>query len=160
MRQIEQSARASEWIKTHAKAGLVAAVAALICGCRGSDGAPRIGDVYKVDGAVLLQGGKPLSGGRIYFVRKDGSITSEGKIGSDGRFNLQTGTEDGAPEGDYKVRVEPEDASLLSGANLGKRVAKGGKRLPFSIKYLDEDSSGLIAKVEPRANRFEPFLLK
>ena len=160
MRAIEMPARSRDLRMAYYGMGLLSAAIVLTSGCSGTDGAPVIGHVYQVDGTVLLHGGKPLVGGRIYFVSKDGAITSEGTIGADGRFNLKTGTEEGAPEGDYKVRVEPEDASLLSGANLGKRAVKKAKRLPFSLKYLDEDSSGLIARVEPRANRIEPFLLK
>ena len=160
MKAIEMSSRSRDLRPAHYGMGLLALAVVLTSGCSGNSGTPSIGHVYKVEGAIQLTGGKPLNGGRVYFVSKDGSITSEGTIGADGRFNLKTGNEDGAPEGDYKVRVEPEDATLLSGANLGKRAAKGSKRLPFSLKYLDEDTSGLIAKVEPRANQIEPFLLK
>jgi hypothetical protein len=42
----------------------------------------------------------------------------------------------------------------------GRVVSKRGNALPFPAKYLDEDSSQLIAKVEPKANKLEPFRLR
>ncbi len=82
-------------------------------------------------------------------------MTSEGKIGSDGTFTLETGgSGEGAPPGDYKVRIDPDDPSYLA----GKKPAK--KKLPFSSKYLDEDSSGLVATVKAEPNQLEPFKLK
>ena len=47
--------------------------------------------------------------------------------------------------GEYKVRVEPGDASLLA----VKRDRGKARALPFPPKYLDEDSSTLTARVEP-----------
>ncbi len=112
--------------------------------------------VYEVKGKVLLANGKPLSGGRIFFVRKDGTLRSEGMVGSDGSFALLTGgSGEGAPAGEYKISVEPEDKSLLA----GKKASKG-KKLPFPEKYLDEDGSGLTATVKAEPNQLEPFRLK
>ncbi|MDR3634103.1 MAG: carboxypeptidase-like regulatory domain-containing protein [Isosphaeraceae bacterium] len=127
-----------------------------LSGCGADDGGVKKVTVYPVKGSVVLADGKPLSGGKVYFVPKDGALTSEGKIGSDGTFALVTGgSGEGAPPGDYKVRVAPEDTSLLA----GKKAAKG-KALPFPSKYLDEDSSGLTATVKADPNQLEPFRLK
>jgi hypothetical protein len=127
-----------------------------VAGCGAASDAPPVVAVYEVKGKVLRADGKPLGGGRVYFVHADGATTSEGKISPDGTFSLSTGNSgEGAPPGDYKVRIEPEDVSLLAANRPGTR-----KKLPFSPKYFDEDSSGLTARVEPGANRLEPFRLK
>ena len=134
----------------------VGAVLAGVAGCGAEAGAPPVVTVYEVKGKVLRADGKPLSGGRIYFVPRDGVTTSDGAIGSDGTFALATGRSGaGAPAGQYKVRIEPADVRLLAIQAPANR-----RRLPFPAKYLDEDSSGLTATVEPRANRLEPFRLK
>jgi hypothetical protein len=142
-------ARSVRWI------ALVAV--ASIAGCAGSDAPQRV-TVYEVKGQVLLKDGRPLKGGRVYFVPSDGALTSEGAIGPDGTFSMLTGNSgEGAPPGEYKVRVEPADVSLLAAA-AGR--AATGKRLPFPRKYLDEDRSGLRVTIKPEANRLEPFRLR
>jgi hypothetical protein len=132
------------------------AVVAGVAGCGDGSGAPVVA-VYEVRGQVLRADGKPLGGGHIDFVSRDGAMTSEGVIGRDGTFSLATGPSgEGAPPGDYKVRVLPDDPSLLT----PRRGPARGKKLPFHPRYLDEDTSGLTARVEPRANLLEPFRLR
>ena len=132
------------------------ALLACVVGCQSGDGSVQKVAVYPVKGSVVLADGKPLKGGKVYFVPTDGAVTSEAKIGGDGGFALETGgSGEGAPPGQYKVRVEPEDTSLLA----GKKAAKG-KALPFPAKYLDEDSSGLTATVKADTNQLEPFRLR
>lgn len=134
-------------------------VAALlgVAGCGGvSVGAPALLKVYEVKGKVLRPDGQALSGGQIYFVPKEGSQIPSGQIGRDGTFSLSTGPSgEGAPEGEYKVRIEPEDPTLLA---LTTNRAK--KPLPFARRYWDEDTSGLTATVKPSANQLQPFRLK
>jgi hypothetical protein len=110
--------------------------------------------VYEVKGKVLLADGQPLTGGWISFVPKgDLSVTPSSPIGSDGTFALTTGgSGEGAPAGDYKVRVE---APQLPGLQKPRR-----RKPPFPLKYTDEDSSGLVVTVRTTANRLEPFVLK
>jgi hypothetical protein len=128
-----------------------------VTGCGNDSGAPPVVTVYEVKGRVLLADGKPLSGGRVYFVPDDRAITSDGKIGPDGTFSLSTGNSgEGAPPGRYRVRVEPDDPSLLAPRQPSAR----GKKLPFPPRFLDEDSSGLTARVEPWVNQLEPFRLR
>lgn len=136
---------------------------ALICGallvpfggCGATDGGIQKQTVYPVKGSVVLSDGKPLAGGKIYFVPKDGVVAAEGKVESDGTFTLATGgSGEGAPPGSYKIRLEPADASALA----GKKVASS-KALPFPSKYLDEDGSGLTATVKAEPNQLEPFRL-
>ena len=126
-------------------------------GCGGDSGAPRRVAVFPVTGSILRADGKPLSGGQVYFVPRNGVLTSEGKIGSDGSFTLVTGNSgEGAPPGDFKVRIEPSDPSLIA----GKRSRTTGKGLPFPSHYLDEDTSGLTASIKAEPNTLGPFRLK
>jgi hypothetical protein len=135
------------WIS---RIGLVLVAGVLGCG----ESRPSIGHVYEVKGKVVLPDGKPLSRGRIYFVRTDGALSSNGTIGTDGTFSLTTGSDgEGAPPGEYKVRIEPDDPNTLP----TKRNPNG--KLPFSAKYLDEDTSNLTVTVEPKPNQLEPFRL-
>jgi hypothetical protein len=123
----------------------------------GSEGVSRL-PVYEVKGKVLRRDGQPLSGGHIYFVPKQGVVTSEGTIGSDGSFSLETGSwGEGAPAGEYKVRIEPADGSLTA---TNRRPTRAGKKLPFPEKYLDEDGSGLLVTIKAQANTLAPFRLK
>jgi hypothetical protein len=131
------------------------AAGALLAGCRGSDSLPSL-QVYEVKGRVLLADGKPLSGGWISFVpQSDLPVSPGGPISSDGTFSLVTGgSGEGAPVGEYKVRIE---APQLPQPGVAKN---GRKKAPFPFKYTDEDSSGLIVTVRASTNRLEPFVLK
>lgn len=128
-----------------------------LVGCSGNSGAPALLTVYEVSGKVLLPGDKPLTGGHIYFVPKDGGLSPEGEIASDGTFALSSGPSGlGAPPGNYKIRLEPQDRSLL----VPQSPARRAKRLPFARRYLDEDGSGLTATVRAEPNHLEPIRLK
>jgi hypothetical protein len=116
-----------------------------VSGCGGDSGALKRAD------------GKPLGGGQIYFVPNDGAVTSEGKIETDGSFHLVTGNSgEGAPPGEFKIRIEPADPALIA----NKKAKSSGRGLPFSARYLDEDSSGLTASIKSEPNTLEPFRLK
>lgn len=135
----------------------VAGLCGVAWGCSGSDGPSRV-TVYPVRGKVLDRGGQPLRGGHIYLVSSEGALTPEGPIGPDGTFSVATANSgEGAPVGDYKVRIEPSDARALV---ADPRVARGARRLPFPSKYLDEDRSGLRVRVEARTNSLEPIRLQ
>ena len=128
------------------------ALAAGLTGC--GDGAGAAGPRYAVTGRVLLADGKPLTTGRVTFVGKDGLIPpASGAIGPDGRFSLTTrDSDDGAVAGDYKVRIEPTAAA---------EVKPKARRTPcIPLKYIDEDSSGLVVTVRAEANQLDPTRLK
>ncbi len=134
-----------------------AAVLACLTGCGDGSSAPGNATVYEVKGKILLPGGKPLSGGHVYFVPRDGALTPEAPIGPDGTFTLVSGPSgEGAPAGEYKIRIEPSDPSLFATTRPSNRR----KTVPFSAKYLDEDSSGLKVAVKAEPNRLEPIILK
>jgi hypothetical protein len=124
-----------------------------ITGCQQSNALPVL-QVYEVKGKVLLPDGKPLGGGWIYFVPKgDLPITPSGVIQSDGTFSLVTGgSGEGAPPGDYKIRVEAPQFQQAD--------RKSRKKPLFPVKYNDEDSSGLVVTVRAESNQLEPIRLK
>jgi hypothetical protein len=126
------------------------ALAALV-GCNGSGSLPNY-QVYEVRGRVLLSDGKPLGGGWISFVSKaDLPVTPSSAIGPDGTFSLVTGgSGNGAPAGEYKVRVESPE--LQAGGKSSKTL--------YPFKYTDEDSSGIVVTVRAQANELEPIVLK
>ncbi len=114
---------------------------------------------YPVRGKVLLPDGTPLSMGRIMFVSTSRGLTYGGVIGSDGTFTVKSTAREGAPEGEYKVRIEIDETSLPQ-SKAGK--AQRGARFPFAKKYTDEDASQLTATVKPdeSSNQFEFKLTK
>jgi hypothetical protein len=126
-------------------------ILAVVVGCGDSDNTipPR----YPVRGRVVLSNGKPLNAGRIAFVPKDvRTPPATGSLGRDGSFSLTTKDEgDGAAVGEYKVRIEP--ASVPGGRREGRRPR-------FPVKYVDEDSSGLLVTVRAETNQLKPILLK
>jgi len=140
-------------LRAHLLTGLAVGVAAGLTGCRGSDSLPSLA-VYEVKGKVVLADGKPLTGGLISFVPKgDLPVTPSGVIGPDGSFSLITGgSGEGAPPGDYKVRIEAPQFQQAD--------PKSRKRPLFPLKYTDEDSSGLFVTVRAENNRLGPILLK
>jgi hypothetical protein len=133
--------------------GPVFALCAVLAGCGHSDSLPVL-DVYQVKGTVLLADGQPLSGGWISFVPKgDLSVTPGGEIRPDGTFSIATGgSGDGAPPGEYKVRVEAPQLLQASKRSRGKPL--------IPSKYNDEDSSGLVITVRAEPNQLTPIVLK
>jgi hypothetical protein len=122
-----------------------------LAGCGNRDSLPRL-QVYEVKGKVLLADGKPLPSGWISFVPKgDLPITPSAKIASDGTFTLVTGgSGEGAPSGDYKVRIEAPEL----------RPDPKTRKAVFPAKYSDEDSSGIVITVLPKENLLDPITLK
>ena len=114
---------------------------------------------YPVKGKVLLPDGKPLTSGRIMFVSNASGLTFGGTIGADGTYALKSDAREGAPEGNYKVRIEIDETSLPQAkGRKGQRSAQ----LPFDNKYTDKDASQLTATVKPdeNSNNFEFKLTK
>src|SRR5208282_2249727 len=102
--------------------------------------------VYPVKGQILLSDGKPLTSGQ--------GVEFPGKVGSDGRFSIKSGAGDGAPEGEYKVRIDPEPQPWSAG-----RAKKGAASLPFPAKYADDTTSDLKVTVKAGENDLEPIKL-
>jgi len=80
-------------------------IALLLVGC-GSSSGPARPALNPAKGKVTLGTGSPLAFGTIAFEPSEGrAFRCSGKIGSDGTFELETGTEKGASAGKYKVYV-------------------------------------------------------
>jgi hypothetical protein len=134
--------------------GLVAVGGLMTSGFSGcGDSSNTIPTVYPVKGRILLSDGKPLTSGQVVLVSKQ-AREFPGKVESDGRFSIKTGAGDGAPEGEYKVRIDPEPQA----GNTG-RTKKGVASLPFPAKYSDETTSNLKVTVKPGENDLEPIKL-
>ena len=77
----------------------------LLVGCGGSSGPARPA-LNLVKGKVTLGNGAPLAFGTIAFEPAGGrAYRCQGKIESDGTFEIETGSEKGATAGKYKVSV-------------------------------------------------------
>ena len=102
----------------------------MVMGC-GSSGPARPA-LNPVKGKVTLANGVPLAFGTIAFEPAGGrAFRCAGKIGHDGTFELETGSEKGATVGKYKVSV-----GLPS--NKSKSVPK---------KFQADDTSGIEVEV-------------
>ncbi len=123
-----------------------------MAGCNGTTDSLPVLKVYEVKGKVLKADGRPLSSGSVYLVPKgDLTVTPNAVITTDGTFSVVTGgSGEGAPPGEYKVRIETPEA----------HAASKSQRPVVPFKYTDEDSSGLVVTVRPEANHLEPFQLK
>jgi hypothetical protein len=120
-----------------------AALALLALGLAGCQGG-----MHPVRGTVALDNGTPLTRGLVVFERVDGgpAITARGDVHPDGTYELSTAKPgDGVPPGRYKVLVNPLDLS---------DVPDDQKQLPFDVKYMRFDSSGLEFEVKPGPNDF------
>ena len=103
---------------------------------------------YPVRGVVTLDDGTPLTKGLVVFERVDGGppLTARGNVGADGHYELSTDKPgDGVPLGKYKVLVNPLDLS---------DVPDEEKKLPFDLKYLKFETSGLECEVKAGANDY------
>ncbi len=121
-----------------------------LVGCSGN-GPTSIGTTYEVKGQILLQDGTPLTHGRVAIVPTEaGTVPASGEIGADGRFSLTTkSTDDGALPGEYKLRIEPAQSDPQQAAQP-----------PYPLKYIDEDSSGVVITVKAEPNQLDPIRLK
>ena len=102
----------------------------LLVGC-GSSGPARPA-LNPVKGKVTLANGAPLASGTIALEPSEGrAYRCSGKIGPDGTFEIETGSEKGATAGKYKVAVGP--------------LPKNRKSVPK--KYYSEDTSGIEVEI-------------
>jgi hypothetical protein len=126
------------------------ALAVCVAGCSWS-GAPV--NTYAVKGRVLLANGKPLTAGRVTLIASDDlRPPASGEIGPDGVFTLSTRDPgDGAAPGQYKVRIEPVQSDA---------AARRARRPNFPLRYIDEDSSGLVVTIRAEPNQLAPIMLK
>jgi hypothetical protein len=141
------------WRRRFAVLSLSAALAIGSGGCGDRYSVPTS---FPVKGTVLLPDGKPLTSGRVMFVSKESGMTFGGTIGADGTYTVKSDARVGAPEGNYKVRIEIDETSLPQAK--GAKDRRSGQ-LPFANKYTDEDASQLTAIVKPDDNNNFEFKL-
>jgi hypothetical protein len=126
-------------------------------GCGDPDAVPASLTTYPVKGKVVLEDGKPLTSGVVVFALPEKGMEFEAPLESDGSFSVKTSYGEGAPEGTYKVRIQPDVSKPAEiRARAGRRSTAN---LPFPAKYGDETTSGLTAVVKPAPNDLEPFTL-
>jgi hypothetical protein len=128
-------------------------LAGSIAGCSDANGFPSASK-FEVKGQVLLRDGRPLESGRVVFVPQEPpALYANGEIGPDGRFALSTlKPGDGAAPGRYKVRIEPDPATVAGRHGL--------RKLRYPARYTDEDSSGITVTVRAEPNALDPIRLK
>ena len=111
----------------------------LLMGC-GSSSGPARPPLNPVKGKVTLGNGAPLAFGTIGFEPSGGrAFRCSGKIGPDGTFEIETGSEKGATAGNYKV-------SVVLPANKSKSVPK---------KFQSDDTSGIEVEVVSGDNNLD-----
>jgi hypothetical protein len=104
--------------------------------------------LYPVRGTVTSEDGQPITKGIVVFEGEEAgkAVTARGEIRPDGRYELSTYTPgDGVPPGHYRVLLNPLDLSDVSDEQ---------KVLPFDIKYLKFETSGLEYEVKAGSNEF------
>jgi hypothetical protein len=119
----------------------LALVLGLAVGC-GSSNQRALPQTYPVTGTVVVQGGKPFTGGTVQFASPTTvTETVSGDIQSDGTFTLSTFNEKkkvaGAPEGEYTVTIIPlqgADQSSLPPYTLPGRYKVEAKENVFILQ--------------------------
>lgn len=125
---------------------LLAGLSAALAGC-----GPREPAVYPVAGVVVFPDGSPVKSGAIEFEPADGGPAARGKIDSDGKFTLQTGTRDGAVAGVHRVAVV--QVFVLDGLTPDVRAAHSKHAARVVHKRHNRfETSGLTLELQPRAN--------
>jgi hypothetical protein len=114
--------------------------------------------VYPTAGKVTFKG-KPLPNALVVFVPVKGPATvpqPSARTGVDGSFRLTTyDRDDGAPEGEYRVKVSTRfgggESNPLSKDAASVGVLKG--------RFETSQTSGLTATVKPGQKELAPFEL-
>jgi len=133
---------------------LVVGLAVLCCSC-GHEEMQRK-PCFPVSGTVNYKG-RPAGGVLVGFYpvdKSDRAIPSSGTTEADGSFTLSTyDTDDGAPEGDYKVTIH------WKSDNFRHKDAFKKKEEPDALKdrYSKVASSKIQVHVDARPNQLPPF---
>jgi hypothetical protein len=111
-----------------------------------------------VEGKVLVKQ-EPAEGVLVTFHRKGAdavtTVNPSALTDKDGAFSLATGTEKGAPAGEYAVTFFwPKDVKARN--PLEGTDTKDG----FAGQYVDATRSTFKVEIKPGPNKLEPFNLK
>ena len=135
---------------------LAAAVLACGLGCS-SDG------LHRVQGKVLLADGRATEGAVVTFHPRGADPVQAQRpsaiVAADGTFSLTTGTQQGAPAGDYVVTVVwPGDPpAAKSKGTISTNVDEPDRPDRLGGRYADVKTSTLRATVRPGNNQLSPF---
>ena len=102
--------------------------------------------LYPVRGTVTLEDGSPLTKGMVAFESREGEkpVMARGTIRPDGSYELSTHRlGDGVPAGKYRAQINHMDLS---------EVPDEKKKLPYDLKYLRFETSGLEFDVKSGSN--------
>jgi len=147
-------------------ASILVTVGIVVTGCSNSSRPPT----YPVTGTVTLHG-KPVAGAVITFVPTgtDGEAASA-ITDSEGKYALTTWQAgDGARPGEYRVKVSKQDQQTVDSSKMVKnlsieeeqKIYVENKKPPppakslIPSKYQDDQTSGLIHKVEKKPTTFD-----
>jgi hypothetical protein len=109
---------------------------------------------FKTSGVVKYNK-QPLAGALVLLIANNGSKeVPKGTTNEQGEFQLTTyAMNDGAPEGNYQVKVVKEPQGLDDGADNVVRTSS----LP--TKYSSEKTSGISVVIKSESNQLTPFEL-
>jgi len=145
---------------------ILVTVGIVLTGCSNSSRPPT----YPVTGTVTSQG-KPVAGAAITFVPTDQKGEAASAItDSQGKYALTTWQAgDGARPGEYRVKLSKQEQATVDPSKMvknlsieeeqkiyveSKKPAPPAKRL-IPSKFENEETSGLIHKVEKKATTFD-----
>jgi hypothetical protein len=121
------------------------------------------GGLSEVRGKVLYQG-KPIKGAVVAFHPKgDTSITAihpTGVTDEEGNFTLSSGTQSGAPTGDYVVTIVWPETNVATKPQMGFSETPADVPDRLKGRYADQSKSRLTVVVKTGTNQLEPFDLK
>jgi hypothetical protein len=103
--------------------------------------------MYSISGTVTLEDGPPLTKGMVVFERVgDKPVMARGAVQPDGRYELGTNRPgDGVLTGKYREQINHMDLS---------EVPDEKKNLPYDLKYLKFETSGLEYDVPAASNDY------
>jgi hypothetical protein len=144
-----------------------ALAAIMVCGCSSSTRPPT----YQVSGTVTLKG-QPLEGATVVFVPTEGASqqAATGITDASGKFKLSTFTgDDGAQEGDYRIKVSKFDVKKPTKEEQQKYISmEEEQKMQFGDekptppaknllppKYANEATSGFTYTVKKGQNTVE-----
>ena len=137
----------------------------VLTGCSNSSRLPT----YRVTGTVTLQG-KPVAGAAVTFVPTGEGEAASAITDSEGKYALTTWEAgDGARPGEYGVKVSKQEQQTVDPSKMvqnlsieeeqkiyveSKKAPPPAKRL-IPSKYQDDQTSGLLHKVEEKPTTFD-----
>jgi hypothetical protein len=111
-----------------------------------------------VQGRVFYRG-EPLRGGTIVFTpdpeRGGHGPLACGEIGTDGRYQLRTGSNRGVVPGWHRVSIAPASPRAATGSSAAKPHS-----MDLPSKYRDPDQSGLLCEIKTEKVAEQDFHLE